>query len=144
MADIFHDLPIDAPQERVFETICTPQSLDEWRTKECEGKPGIGEIYRLGFGPDYDWAAVVEQCKPPSEFVLKMVKADADWLGTRVGLRLEPRNGSGTWVRFSDIGWPVLNEHFCVSCNCWAGYLRILRRYLEHGERVPYDDRLIV
>lgn len=29
-----------------------------------------------------------------------------------------------------------------ISCNCWALYLRILRRWLEHGEAVPYDKRL--
>jgi uncharacterized protein YndB with AHSA1/START domain len=144
MPDILHDLPIDAPQERVFQAICTPEGLDEWWTKECQGKAGLGETYRLGFGPDYDWSAVVERYQPQSEFALKLVKADADWLGTVVGIQLEPRKGSGTWVRFSHLGWPVINEHYRVSCNCWASYLRILRRYLEHGERVPYDDRLNV
>jgi len=29
-----------------------------------------------------------------------------------------------------------------VSCYCWAMYLRIMRRYLEHGESVPYERRL--
>jgi hypothetical protein len=27
---------------------------------------------------------------------------------------------------------------------CWAIYLRVLRRWLEHGERVPYEQRLDV
>ena len=61
----------------------------------------------------------------------------------RVGLRLEPR-ADVTWVRFSHTGWPVQNEHYRVSCTCWAMYLRILRRSLEHGESVPYEDRLDV
>jgi hypothetical protein len=36
-------------------------------------------------------------------------------------------------------GWPAANEHFRTSCHCWVLYLRILRRYMEPGESVPYD-----
>ncbi|MCH8956850.1 SRPBCC domain-containing protein, partial [candidate division KSB1 bacterium] len=36
------------------------------------------------------------------------------------------------------------NEHYRVSCYCWAMYLRLLKRYVEHGETVPYEDRLDV
>jgi hypothetical protein len=72
-----------------------------------------------------------------------MTRADADWLGTRVGVELEPRDGA-TWVRFHHTGWPEPNEHYRISCNCWAMYLRVLRRSLEHGESVPYEARLDV
>jgi hypothetical protein len=36
------------------------------------------------------------------------------------------------------------SEHYRISCYCWAMYLRILKRYLEHGEQVPYAKRLDV
>jgi hypothetical protein len=72
-----------------------------------------------------------------------MTRADDDWLGTRVGFRLEPRDGA-TWVHFYHTGWPTANEHHRISCHCWAMYLRLLRRHLEHGESVPYEDRLDV
>jgi hypothetical protein len=102
-----------------------------------------GEEYELFFGPGYDWRAKVTRCQPDSEFELEMVRADADWLGTRVGFRLDDRDGR-TWVQFSHTGWPAVNEHYRISCNCWAMYLRILRRYLEFGESVPYERRLDV
>jgi hypothetical protein len=41
-------------------------------------------------------------------------------------------------------GWPDANDHYRTSCHCWAMYLRILRRHLEHGESVPYEKRLDV
>ena len=31
-----------------------------------------------------------------------------------------------------------------TSCYCWVMYLRILKRYVEHGEMVPYERRLDV
>ncbi len=100
-----------------------------------------GAEYELWFGPQYDWRAKVTRCVPNSEFELEILRADKDWSRTRVGLRLEGR-GDATWVRFYHTGWPSTNEHYRISCNCWAMYLRILRRYLEHGESVPYESRL--
>ena len=141
MPDILHDLPIKVPMPRVFQAISTSRGLDCWWTKRSAGEPSEGAEYELWFGPQYDWRAQVIRCVPDSEFELQMTRADADWLGTRVGFRLEERNGA-TWLQFHHIGWPSLNEHFRVSCNCWAAYLRILRRYLEHGETVPYEIRL--
>ena len=143
MADILHDLPINAPLERVFHAVSMPEGLDTWWTKRSAGQPREGAEYELWFGPEHDWRARVTRCRPDTEFELEMTRADSDWVGTRVGLRLE-RRGAFTWVRFHHTGWPSPNEHYRISCNCWAMYLRVLRRSLEHGESVPYENRLDV
>jgi uncharacterized protein YndB with AHSA1/START domain len=143
MADIFQDFPIKAPRDRVYQAVSTPVGLDTWWTKRSAGKPMEGAEYELWFGPDYDWRAKVTRCAAPGEFELQMVAADDDWLDTRVGFRLEDKGGT-TWVKFYHTGWPSQNEHFRISCHCWALYLRILRRHLENDELVPYEDRLNV
>jgi uncharacterized protein YndB with AHSA1/START domain len=139
--DIHHELPIDAPADRVFPAFITPDGLDVWWTKSSAGQPVVGGEYRLGFGPGYTWHARVTRLRPDSEFELELTEADRDWTGTRVGVQLEPRNGR-TYVRFHHTGWPDDNEHYRVSCTCWAMYLRLLRRFIERGEQVPYEDRL--
>lgn len=141
MADILHDFPIKAPLERVFRAVSTAEGLATWWTQRSAGSPQHGAEYELGFGPGYEWRARVTRYVPNSEIEFEMLQADADWASTRVGIRLEPRE-SGTWVHFSHSGWPTANEHYRVSCNCWALYLRVLRRSLERGESVPYEDRL--
>ena len=147
MADIHQDFPIKASPQRVFEAISTPRGLDAWWTKRSKGKAAEGAEFELWFGPEYDWRAVVSKCAfppaSPAEFELRMTASDPDWTGTRVGFRLE-RQGERTWVRFHHTGWPQRNEHYRISCYCWAMYLRILRRYLEHGEQVEYEKRLDV
>ncbi|HEV3078213.1 MAG TPA: SRPBCC domain-containing protein [Gemmataceae bacterium] len=143
MPDIYQDFPIKASAARVYAALTTSEGLDCWWTKKSAGKPVEGEVYELWFGPEYDWRAQVTRCAPDREFELQMTAADADWNGTRVGFRLEERDGA-TWVRFYHVGWPKSNEHYRISCHCWAMYLRIMRRYIEHGEVVPYDDRLEV
>jgi len=141
MADIFHELPINAPIDRVFDAVSTPEGLDTWWTERSAGSPRDGAEYELWFGPEYDWRARMTSCVPNSAFELEMVRADDDWLGTRVGLKLEP-GGPITWVRFHRTGWPSPTDHYRISCTCWAMYLRILRRSLEHGESVSYASRL--
>ncbi|HMY76632.1 MAG TPA: SRPBCC domain-containing protein, partial [Blastocatellia bacterium] len=66
-----------------------------------------------------------------------------DWMNARVGFRLEERDGA-TQVRFHHTGWPEASEHYRISSFCWAMYLRLLKRYVEFGEVVPYDQRLDV
>jgi uncharacterized protein YndB with AHSA1/START domain len=143
MADIFLDFPIKASQDRVFQAVSTPDGLDRWWTKQSAGVAAEGAEFELGFGPEYDWRAKVTRCVADSEFELQMTRADADWIGTRVGFRLDSRAGL-TQVRFYHTGWPSQNEHWRISCFCWPMYLRVLRRHLEHGEFVLYEDRLDV
>lgn len=143
MVDILHDFPIKAPINRVFWAVSTPEGLDEWWTKRSKGSPLLGSEYELWFGAEYDWRARVTRCTPDAEFEVEMTHADGDWIGTRVGFHLDAKD-QHTWVRFYHTGWPGANEHYRISSCCWAMYLRILRRYLEHGETVPYEDRLDV
>ena len=143
MPDIFSDFPIKASAADVFRAVSTPAGLDEWWTKRSSGTPGQGAEYQLGFGPEYEWRARVTECAAPERFELEITRAGADWVGTRVGFRITAGSGA-TQVRFHHTGWPESNEHYRVSCYCWPMYLRILRRYLEHGERVPYEQRLDV
>ncbi len=143
MADILHDLPIKSQARRVFDAVSTPAGLDVWWAEKSSGKPGLDAVYELGFGPGYQRRARVTRFEPDTAFELEFSTADDDWTGTRVAFHLEPR-GDRTWLRFSHTGWPSANEHYRISCNCWAMYLRVLRRFLEHGETVPYDQGLDV
>jgi hypothetical protein len=73
-----------------------------------------------------------------------MQQSDDDWKNTKVEFNLINKNNSITEVEFYHTGWPYSNEHYKISSYCWAMYLRILKRYLEFGETVPYEERLSV
>ena len=143
MPEILHDFPINVAPDRVFRAVSTPAGLDTWWTLTSSGQAADGTEYQLGFGPEYQWRAVVSRCLIDREFELTMGQSDADWQGTRVRFELAA-TASGTQVRFCHTGWPAVNDHYRTSCYCWAMYLRILTRNLEHGETVPYEKRLAV
>jgi len=142
MPDIVQELTVNVPPQRVFEAMATPQGLAHWWTKNSAGEPKQGAEYTLDFGPEYEWKGKVTRFTPDSAFELEMTKAHQDWMGTRVGCELGPEGKNSTRVRFYHTGWPEGNEHWRVSCYCWAMYLRIMRRFLEYGETVPYENRL--
>jgi uncharacterized protein YndB with AHSA1/START domain len=142
-SDIVHDFAIRASATLVFDSVSTSVGLDQWWTKKSRGVPRKGAPFELEFGPGFEWRAQVTRCVPEREFELTLTYADADWMGTRVGFELEGK-GDATQVRFRHSGWPDANEHYRVSCYCWAMYLRILKRYVEHGELVPFEKRLDV
>ena len=143
MADIYHYFPINASIEKVYESISTPGGLDTWWSKSSVGKPRQGEMYRISFGADYNWKAVVSKYVPGKEFELTMTDADADWLNTKVGFSLINKNDL-TELHFYHTGWKEDNEHYRISNYCWAMYLRVLKCNVEFGETVPYEDRLNV
>ena len=140
MADILHDFVIRAAPGEVFAAVSTPRGLDRWWTKRSSGMPRAGETYELWFGPEYDWRGRVTKCVPGAEFEMKVIDADEDWTGTLVGFRLKGVEDR-TRVSFYHTGWASANAHFRQSSYCWAMYLRVLRRYLEAGETVPYENR---
>jgi uncharacterized protein YndB with AHSA1/START domain len=141
MPDIFQHFPIKANARAVFDAVSTPAGLDAWWTESSTGQPAANNEYHLGFGEGYNWRARVSSCVPGEEFELELTEAHEDWKGTRVGFSLNEIDGM-TNVRFHHTGWPESNDHYRVSCYCWSMYLRLLKRYVERGEVVAYEDRL--
>jgi len=141
MPDILHDFQIEASARSVFDAVSTADGISAWWSLSTVGTPAAGARYELDFGPGYQWEALVTVCEPGRAFELDLTKADTDWLGTRVGFELK-EDGARTNVRFHHTGWRSVGEHYRVSCYCWAMYLRILKRFVEHGEFVAYEDRL--
>ena len=141
MPNIYHNFIIKESPSKVFATLHSSNGLDNWWTKSSEVNQKPGGIYSLQFGPGYSWKAVVSKFTEDKIFELQLTEADAEWQGTKVGFVLSQIN-ENTEVNFYHTGWPAENEHFKISNYCWAMYLRLLKRYIEHGEQVTYEDRL--
>ena len=138
--DIIHILQIKASPEGVFKILSTPEGLNRWWTKNCQGRPELGSIYQLDFG-SVVWQCQVTDLLVNQELEFTMSQSDEDWLDTQIRFELE-QTTKGTRLKFMHLGWAIANDHFHASNHCWGLYLRILRRFLEFGEEVNYENRL--
>lgn len=141
--NITHYLQINGSASGVFDIITTPRGLDSWWTKHSQGRAEPGTLYDLDFGNHLVWQAQVTEMVPLKEFELTMTKCPPDWMGTSVRFELSPLQEK-VQLRFFHKGWALSNDHYFISNYCWAMYLRILKRHVEFGELVAYEDRLIV
>ena len=141
MPDILHSFPVNAPLNKVFDAVSTPDGLNQWWTLRSAGQPELGAVYELFFAENYDWRAKVVESEPPRLLVLQVTDTRPDWQDTIVSFMLT-ESGEQTNVRFEHRGWPEENDHFRTSSFCWAMYLRIMKRYVEFGETVEYGTRL--
>lgn len=140
MADILLQLPVWAPISRVFDAMSTPSGLNAWWTLDCRGERAVGARYAFDFGPGYAWEGTLTRCESDVACEWRMDVADDDWTGTHVGFTLAAIE-HGVRVEFAHRGWRDANAHFRGSAYCWATYLRLLKRFVEHGEMVPYGAR---
>ncbi|GJM30407.1 MAG: hypothetical protein DHS20C17_30420 [Cyclobacteriaceae bacterium] len=141
--DIVHYLQINSTIENVYHAISTSRGIASWWSLSASGHSELGAILELDFGPGYQWQAQVTGMVSPTEFELILTKADPDWIDSTVGFQLSG-NQNLIDVRFYHKGWKEANDHYYTSCYCWAMYLRIMKRYVEHGETVDYHQRLDV
>ncbi|MGH1436187.1 MAG: SRPBCC family protein [Lewinella sp.] len=133
MPSIHHLLTINAPAERVFEAITTPDGLCSWWTTKAAGQPSLDAEYQFFFSKDYDWRAKVVEVTPPSQISWQMTNADTDWTPTQLHFQLTEGEDGMTTVRFAHTSWEKINDHFRRTSFCWATYLETLRKVLEKG-----------
>ena len=137
---IYHDLKINAPIAKIFQSITEPEHLVNWWPLKCDGIPNENEVYNFFFTPDYDWYGKVIKVEKDKTFHIKMTKSDRDWDPTSFGFDLEQKADS-VQLKFWHIGWPACNEHFRRSSFCWAMLLNGLKLYVEKGKIIPFEER---
>lgn len=140
MPDILHQFQVAAPVQAVFDAFATPSGLDSWWTLQSEGQPTRDSLYRLYFGPEYDWLARVVHVHSNKELTWKTVRAMEDWLPTSFGFKLT-EVGKFTSVHFFHTAWQSASEHFAITNYCWGQLLRGLKDYVENGVVIPFEQR---
>ena len=140
MPEVLHQFVIEAAPDVVWPFFATPSGLDKWWTERAEGETAPDAVWELFFTPEYDWRARVTRCEKDTAFELSMLEAMDDWIGTRVGVEI-CGGGGRTVIDFYHRGWAANTDHFRISSFCWATYLRLLKRHIEHGEFTMYGQR---
>ncbi len=137
MADIKHNLLIDAPRRKVFEAVSTVDGFRSWWTTGTSGDTNISGMLTFRFADDVAKFKVIrKQIHQLIELAYHGKQKD-EWFNTKILIRLEAAEGK-TQVDFQHIDYPYDNA-FYAQCNYhWGQYLRSLKAFCEKGNGAPY------
>jgi uncharacterized protein YndB with AHSA1/START domain len=132
MPDILHRVGIDAPVEKVYETLTTLEGNRGWWDSNAAGDAKKGGL--LTFFRNWDFKVV--ETKPNELVKWKCVRGAGEWLNTEIVFQLAHKQGQ-TFVLFTHADWekPVEFMHHCSTK--WATFLLSLKQLLETGKGRP-------
>jgi uncharacterized protein YndB with AHSA1/START domain len=129
---------VNAPPERVYDTLTTGAGWDAWFTQGTRivARPGGQITFKwVNFKLDRytaEGGGPVLEAVAPRRFVFQWTPGDST---TTITFDLEPR-GPGTAVRVEESGHTTSEKDLAALVECAAGWgeaLTLLKMYLEHG-----------
>lgn len=137
MADIDHEIKIDAPVEKTFQALSTLNGLKSWHTAHIDGKADLhGVLTFSGTGkPVFRWK--IAQVEPNKKLVWECLEGPGDSVGTKVAYKLSKTDDGRTLVELSHQAWPHEQGNFRKCNTLWGILLHHLKNYVETGKSEP-------
>lgn len=139
MANIRHNLTINASVKQVYDAITMEDGLKGWWTSQTSAKPKEGSINHFKFGDEYFNKMKISKLNSPSEVYWECVDGDKEWIGTNLSFELEEKEGI-TFLKFSHLNWAEESEFFGFCNHHWGRFLDSLKALCETGEGQPFAE----
>jgi uncharacterized protein YndB with AHSA1/START domain len=104
MADLIHEITINAPAEKVHAAITTQTGLRQWRTDDSVAEPRVGTVAEFGFFKRKTVFRMKIEELSTQKIVWSCVGGPDEWVGTRLTWVLSPKNGA-TRINFRHANW---------------------------------------
>ncbi len=139
---------IDAPIQRVYSALTTPQGLRGWWTQDCETTAmTIGQAFTVRFDKTFKTMRV-DFLDPPTRVGWAVTQACLDvpgglsrpdeWVGTSIAFDLAEESVSRTCVHLSHRGLNPQFECYDICTQGWTHFLGSLKQFTETGRGSPY------
>jgi len=138
MAEIKHQIPIDATPDKVYAALVTTSGLRGWWTADVKTDERVGGKADFGF----DRRAIVfrmkiEKLDPGKQVVWTCHGDHPEWAGTILTWNIT-REDDGSILRFTHSGWKSISE-FCATCNSsWGELMYRVKDYVEGRNPGPH------
>jgi uncharacterized protein YndB with AHSA1/START domain len=139
MADILHEVGIQAPPDDVYEALTQSRGLKSWWSEHSSVEPTVGSLARVSFFNDAVTFKLRVAELAPDRVVWEVEDGPPDWADTTITWNLAEDNGQ-TVVRFAHRGFASMEGNFASVNYNWGWYLTSLKFYLERGEGMPHTD----
>jgi uncharacterized protein YndB with AHSA1/START domain len=137
MADLKHQVPIDASPAKVYAAIATQKGMQGWWTADTEIDEKAGGTAEFGFDKRGMVFRMKIQKLEPGKTVSMTCHGDhPEWDGTTLTWTIEQPGGSSV-LHFNHTGWKSVTD-FCASCNSmWGNLMYRLKDLVEGNSRGP-------
>lgn len=138
MAQLKHQIPINAPPERVYAALATSAGLKGWWTADTKADEKVGGKAEFGFDKrGMVFRMTIDKLEPGKTVVWNCHGDHPEWEGTTLTWNIA-REDSGTTLRFTHSGWKSASD-FCATCNSsWGELMHRLKAYAESGRTDPH------
>jgi uncharacterized protein YndB with AHSA1/START domain len=122
MAEIKHQIPIDATPDKVYAALATQAGLRGWWTADAKADEKAGGKAEFGFDRrGMVFRMNIEKLEPGKLVVWTCHGDHPEWAGTTLTWSIA-RQENATMLRFTHSGWKTISE-FCAACNSSWGEL---------------------
>lgn len=136
MADINHEIKINAAPAAVYHALTSAPELSKWHTAQIKSTSGQGESFTIHptDGPVFEWKVL----KPDAHTVeWQCIAGPGDAAGTIARFQLSALGDGRTLLEFSHSGWPGTHGNFRKCNTLWAVLLFHLQKYLNTKQATP-------
>jgi uncharacterized protein YndB with AHSA1/START domain len=138
MADLKHQISIQAAPAKVYAALATQAGLGGWWTADTTADEKAGGKAEFGFDKrGMVFRMNIEQLDPGKGVVWSCHGDQPEWDGTTLTWALSPEPG-GTTLRFTHGNWKSVTD-LCALCNSsWGELMHRLKDYAEGKNPGPH------
>jgi uncharacterized protein YndB with AHSA1/START domain len=130
MADMLHQIGIDALPRAVLAALTTEAGLRAWWTADSVARPELGSVAEFGFGNRATVFRMRVAELSDTRVMWECLGDHDEWRGTRLTWDLA-REGEGTVLRFRHGGWRSDQGWFALCNTTWGELLHRLKAHAE-------------
>jgi len=142
LADYRYTMEVAVPIERIIAAVTDDAEIVRWWTAVSASERNGDEI-RLVMG---DQSLTVTLERPAEGEVIWTVRScemAPDWVGTEPTFTIRPNDAGNNELTFRHVGLVPSLECFDMCRAGWGHFMPSLRQYLETGEGLPNEPRLV-
>lgn len=161
MPNIVLAVIVEAPKEKVYESITSDEQLSKWWTPGTQAKAEVNAVARFPFGNGYMKEMNITELKPYDLVKWKCIKGTDEWVGTTISFELqagdknsillshpemlgqiEQQEGNDlTLLIFRHENWRKESLMFAECSYTWGRFLRSLKLLCETGKGMPWPHQ---
>jgi uncharacterized protein YndB with AHSA1/START domain len=138
MAEMKHQIPINAAPEKVYAALATSAGLAGWWTADSKADEKVGGKAEFGFDKrGMVYRMNIEKLEPGKQVVWTCHGDHPEWNGTTLTWTIAPE-GKGSTLRFTHSGWKSASDFFAICNSSWGELMYRLKDYAEGKAPGPH------